>query len=136
MSKLELLRQKLKTIFCDFNVGPNDDGLMRLNTRGSVAALKETGAQAGDTVILDDGDDLWVEALLIEVDDIMYGRFDWEDIVVKDKRVGSEEVKTAFELIRTGKIGLTPNYHPDLGPFFLMRLVADALDVVERDEDE
>jgi hypothetical protein len=81
----------LKTIFCDFNVGPNDDGLMRLNTRGSLASFKETGAQPGDTVTLFDHDDLWVKAVLVEVDGIMYGRFDWELITdVKGPNPGSE----------------------------------------------
>lgn len=141
MNKLESLKQKLKTIFVDFNSplhSGSDVDLIRLTTYGSLASLKETGAQVGEKVILDDGDELWVEAVLVKQGDDghMYARFNWHDIVVKDKRVGPQEVKTAFELIRTEKVKLTPKDHPDLGPFFLMRLVSDALDLAERDEAE
>lgn len=136
MNELELLRQKLKTISVDFNCGLEDSGLMCLTSYGSLRDLEETGAQVGEKVILDDDDELWVEAVLVKQDDdIMYARFEWDDIVVKDRRVGPGEVKTAFELIRMGKISLTPKDHSDLGPSFLMRLVSDAREVVERNED-
>lgn len=77
--RLKIKEPKLKTIFADFNVGPGDDGLMRLTTYGSVDSLRETGAVVGEKVILSD-DDLWVVALLVKRDGIMYGKFDWDHI--------------------------------------------------------
>ena len=73
------VQPELKTIFCDFNVGPNHYGLLRLTTRGSVQNLKDTGAQVGEYVILAD-DELWVKAMLVKQDGIMYGKFDWNDV--------------------------------------------------------
>ena len=72
---------KLKTIFCDFDVGPNHEGLIPLDTCRSLKSFRTTKAHAGENVLLFNGDEgLWVKALLIKQDDVMYGKFDWNDI--------------------------------------------------------
>ncbi len=68
---------ELKTIWADFNVGTDKDELMQLTTRGSTESLRTTGAQAGEKVLLTDHD-VWVVALLVKQDGIMYAQFDWE----------------------------------------------------------
>ena len=68
---------ELKTIWADFNVGTDKEDLMRLTTRGSVDSLRTTGAQPGEKVLLTDHD-VWVIALLVKQEGIMYARFDWE----------------------------------------------------------
>ena len=75
-----------KTIWADFNVGTNSEGLMRLVSRGSLKALRETDAQLGEQVLLTD-QDVWVVALLVKQDGIMYAKFDWtliEDVKGKN----------------------------------------------------
>lgn len=69
----------MKRIYADFNCGQDDDGLMRLNCHGSLQSLKETGAKAGDFVIVHD-EELEVEAVLVEKDSLMYARFEWDSI--------------------------------------------------------
>lgn len=71
---------KLKAVLVDFNCGLNDEGLMRLNTIGSLLSIQKTGAVSGEEVLLFDGDDCWVEAILVKKGSIMYGKFDWADI--------------------------------------------------------
>ena len=83
--KVRLAYPKKKQLLVDFNCGQDGpEGLMRLNTLGSVRTIEETGARAGETVILYDGDDLYVEALLVERKGKLYGHFKWDDIVTID----------------------------------------------------
>lgn len=75
----------MKRIQADFNTGMSIDGLLALDTDSSVQSLRDTGAQVGEKVVLTDGD-VWVEALLVKQDGVMYARFNWNDIeeVVKE----------------------------------------------------
>lgn len=69
----------MKKIFADFNVGQDEDGLMRLTCRGSMLTLLETGAEAGDQVLLSDGE-VEVEGIIVERDGLPHARFNWDDI--------------------------------------------------------